>query len=252
MIAFHGDIKIQKKYIARVKKHYKLDEIVQGKYWDNGKGCAVGCTIENDDVSKTNSGWHQRYEEALGIPRQIALLEDKIFEGLSNAEAKEFPLRFLKAVNVGADLSMVIPKFFVWLLGDEKDGVIKFAKGYKSTEKAIKGVLKLYQETVGGKTVKKERWIKAKNAAYAAYDADAADAAADAAYAAYAYAAYAYAAYDADAAYTYAAYAAYDADAAAYAAADADAADAAAYAAAHRKHYTKMADKLIEILQDTR
>ena len=140
MKAFHNQTKIKEKYLKRVEKHYKMDEIIQGTYWQNGKGCAVGCTIQEDDVAKSNSGWHQRYEEALGIPRMIARLEDKIFEGLSNEEAKEFPLKFLKAVNVGADLSMVMPKFFVWLLGDKDDGVIKFAKGYKKTEKAIRGI----------------------------------------------------------------------------------------------------------------
>lgn len=262
MKAFHNDVKIKTKYVNRVKKHYKLDEIVQGTYWDNGKGCAVGCTIEHDDVTKSGGSWHQRYEEALGIPRAIARLEDRIFEGLSNGEAKEFPLKFIQAVNVGADLSMVVPKFFVWLLGDKDDGVINFAKGYKKSEKAIKQVLKLYQETVGGKIVSKTRWVSAKNTAYDATAWDAAtaaawDAATAAAYDAATAAAYAAAAVVDAAAYAaYATAAAYTADTAAYAA-YADTVDAyataAAYAAdARRKYYTKMANKLLEIISETK
>lgn len=53
--AFHGDKKIKAKYLARVKAHYEADEIISGKYWENGKGCAVGCTVE------ANSNAHDRY-----------------------------------------------------------------------------------------------------------------------------------------------------------------------------------------------
>lgn len=204
--AFHGDKKIKEKYVKRVKAHAKADKIVKGQYWQNGKGCAVGCTIEGNE--------HSRYETELGIPRAIARLEDRIFENLPNEEAMAFPLKFLEAVNVGADLSMVMPKFFVWLLGDKDDGVINFAKGYKKTEKAIKTVLKLYQDTVGGKIVKKEKWLDARNAASdaAAYAANAADAAADAA----AYASYAF------------------------------------RKTAREEHFSKMAKKLLEILKETK
>lgn len=157
------DLQTKEKYVNRVKRHQEQDEIVQGVYWEKGKGCAVGCTIEGND--------HEKYETELGIPRVIARIEDKIFEGLSNEEAKKFPLRFLQAVPVEVDLSMVMPKFFVWLLGDKNDGIINFAKGFKKTEKAIKGVLNLYQQTVGGKEIKKESFIKVRNAAAAAYAA---------------------------------------------------------------------------------
>jgi hypothetical protein len=46
LIAFHNDQKIKDKYLARVEAHRKADEIIKGKYWENGKGCAVGCTLK--------------------------------------------------------------------------------------------------------------------------------------------------------------------------------------------------------------
>lgn len=64
LIAFHGKASVKKTYLARVKKHEKADEIIKGIYWQGGKGCAVGCTIQGDD--------HGRYETELGIPRIIA------------------------------------------------------------------------------------------------------------------------------------------------------------------------------------
>lgn len=51
MKAFHNDKKIKAKYLARVKAHIKAGEVIKGKYWENGKGCAVGCTIHGYDCS---------------------------------------------------------------------------------------------------------------------------------------------------------------------------------------------------------
>ena len=115
MKTFHGKQSVKDKYIERVKAHAKADEIVQGSYWENGKGCAVGCTIHGND--------HKKYETELGIPEEIAHLEDTIFENLSNEEAKDFPLRFLEAVPVGVDLSHVIPELVIWQFEDKEHGL---------------------------------------------------------------------------------------------------------------------------------
>ena len=69
MLTFHNDSKIKAKYIARVKAHTKADKIVKGQYWQNGVGCAVGCTIEGSD--------HTLYEKELGIPKEIAYMEEE-------------------------------------------------------------------------------------------------------------------------------------------------------------------------------
>ncbi len=95
MKAFLDSPQIKEKYVARLEKHYKLDEIIKGKYWEDGKGCAVGCTIHSDN--------HNRYESELGIPEWLAKLEDVLFEGMPNSNAKEFPLKFIKSIPVGFD-----------------------------------------------------------------------------------------------------------------------------------------------------
>jgi hypothetical protein len=79
MQAFHNDPQIQEKYIARVSKHAQMDEIVKGKYWEGGKGCAVGCTI--------HSGNHAAYETEIGVPEWLARCEDTFFENLPNRES---------------------------------------------------------------------------------------------------------------------------------------------------------------------
>ena len=107
--AFHGKQEIKDKFIARLKEHYMLDEIIKGFYWEKGRGCAVGCTI--------HSGNHKDYETELGIYENIARLEDLIFEELPLKEAKKFPLQFMESIPVGADTSKVIDKFLIKLLG---------------------------------------------------------------------------------------------------------------------------------------
>src|ERR1700730_6830463 len=99
MKSFHNDPKIKAKYLKRVKDHFKADEIVKGKYWENGKGCAVGCTIHDSN--------HKLYETELGIPEWLARVEDTIFEGLPNERAKLWPEQFLKAIKPGKNLNKI-------------------------------------------------------------------------------------------------------------------------------------------------
>ena len=208
LLAYNGNPATKRKYLGRVRRHRELDQLVQGYgYWEDGRGCAVGCTI--------HSGNHSAYETELGIPRQLAYLEDRLFENLPVELARQWPERFLSAIKPGADLSLVLPKFMVWMLSDQVDGVIRFAKR-EATRAAIQGVSALFVRWAAGDKPATSEWESARKIAYAAYAA--------------------YTAADYTAAYT-AAYAAYDA-AAAYAA-----------AAARSKHYQKMADKLIELLK---
>ena len=217
----------KKLIVDEIIRHRLADQIVQGTYGkeDNGvwKGCAVGCAIHSLNVKlgkdyKTSE--HSVYETEFGIPLLLANLQDRIFEGLSVAESKVWPENFMSAVPEEADLSLVWPKFAVWLLVDEKDGVLRFATTTKQTA-AIEGVAEFYRKVIIGEKVFKDDWADASAAASAAY---AVAASASVAYAAAAAASDAYAA---------AASAAYAASAA-----------VAAYG-----HYTKMAAKLIEILK---
>src|SRR5260370_14194673 len=110
LLAYHGEPAIKDKYLARVAAHRAADQIIHGKYWENGKGCAVGCTI--------HSGNHAAYETELGIPVMLARLEDVIFEGMGNGNASTWPERFLSAIRPSADLSLVGWKFLLWLFED--------------------------------------------------------------------------------------------------------------------------------------
>ena len=158
MKAFHGKPEIKEEYLNRIRLHRAADQIIHGSYWENGKGCAVGCTIHGSQ--------HDRYEIELGIPKNLAYLEDSIFEGLSNGAALDFPEQFLSAIKVGADLSMVYYKFMVWMLIDPLQGVLRFAD--ESGSIAIKRVAELHQLEINRAAAGAAAWAAAGDAAGAA------------------------------------------------------------------------------------
>ena len=94
MRAYHNDPAIKTAILAQLQAHHDADDIVKGVYWQAGKGCAIGCAIHGSD--------HALYEQRFGIPEMLARLEDRIFEGLPNAESKLWPLRFMGAIAPGA------------------------------------------------------------------------------------------------------------------------------------------------------
>ncbi len=134
MQAFHNDPKVKATYLKRVRAHAKADEIVKGQYWNDGKGCAVGCTIHGQN--------HAQYETELGIPEWLARVEDTLFEGMSNARAKKWPAQFLAAIKPGVDLEKSKKPFLIFLLKSTLKSMkkTKFNKTkFPDVQKAIEG-----------------------------------------------------------------------------------------------------------------
>jgi len=177
------------------------------------------------------------YEILFGIPRVLAYLKGAIFEGLPNDLAQNWLIRFIEAINVGADLSTIWRDFALWLLVDPTDGVIKYTQTGSDIHRVIMKVANLYRDGYTKKQIKDAADF-AYAASYAAFSADSYNAAAHAYHAAAAVAAH-----DAS-------YAAYAAAAAAVAAHDASYAASAAYNsdAAYDTAYIKMSNKFIELL----
>jgi len=226
MQAFHNDPKIKAKYLRRVRAHAKADEIIHGKYWEDGKGCAIGCTIHGNS--------HQACEDGLGIPVALFYLEDTLFEGQRNSDAKQFPVRFLSAIRVGADLSRVQFQFLHWLLTEELAG-----RDNPAVAAVIKECADAIEPGTRGLPIDLNRVKKAAEAARAA-------SAAEAVWAAWTAAASARASWAAWTAWA-AALAVEAAAAAAVAAAVATVAASASMAS--MASYKRMADKLIELLK---
>lgn len=97
--AFFNNEFIKEDYLYQVKQHQLAGEIIKGKYWKNGKGCAIGCTIHDSE--------HAKYETQLGIPIWLARIEDTIFEALPNKIAEKWPVEFLEAISLGVNLEKI-------------------------------------------------------------------------------------------------------------------------------------------------
>ena len=83
-----------------IAEHIATDAVVQGAYWENGKGCFRGClTHTNETVTIV---------EKFGFPIELIQICERIFEGLSIGEAKDFFSKIGDAIDVdGKDLSKI-------------------------------------------------------------------------------------------------------------------------------------------------
>ena len=107
--AYDNNPEIAAQIRAQVQHHYDADEIIHGKYWEDGKGCAVGCIVHSSD--------HSKFDEIFGEGGEAcAYLLDALFELIPNENAKELPRRFSLAVKSGADMRMVVPQWIYWTL----------------------------------------------------------------------------------------------------------------------------------------
>jgi hypothetical protein len=82
---------------------------------------------------------------------ELERLEDRLFEGMSAAARREWPVRFAEAVPVGADLSGVWDRFALRLLSDPERGVAVNARPH--VRAAVERVGALYARQVAGETI---------------------------------------------------------------------------------------------------
>ena len=101
LLAYFGKDSIKQKYVNRMKNHIKADELVRGIGFEDCKGCAVGCTLDNYN--------HKSYETELGLPEWLARLEDTIFEGMSEEKSKQFPLLLLQSITPVSYTHLTLP-----------------------------------------------------------------------------------------------------------------------------------------------
>lgn len=158
MQAYLNDESLKSKTVAAMKADVKTEALRQGHYWNGKNGCFVGCVIRGNS--------HLDFELKLGVPRLLARLADRIFEGLTYKDAKKFSVDFLNAIPVGADLNAVWDKFAHFMLVDKEHGLIRFAKK-ATTKKSIQDIANLYQRKINGEKIDANQWIKLRGAAAA-------------------------------------------------------------------------------------
>lgn len=166
LISFHNKKSIKAKYVARVQKHIRLDQLVHGMGWDGTRGCAVGCTLENYN--------HAAYETELGIPEWLARVEDTLFERMSLDKSKTWPDLFLQAIPVGVNLDQVRVPFVVILLKHtlkSMDLVQYDSKKFPKVKAALQGSKKAVKQMILAQKSGNPRKISAAEAAARAAEA---------------------------------------------------------------------------------
>ena len=101
--------------LKELRWHQAQDNFVKGKYFSDGKGCAVGSleSIARAKNIKISFDDHSQYPIHLGMPVWLARLEDSIFENLPMERAKLWPVEFIEAINPGSDLDQAKVPFLL-------------------------------------------------------------------------------------------------------------------------------------------
>ena len=104
--AYFNDPAIKAKYVDRYKQHMAADAVIQGTGYAGGKGCFIGCTLENYS--------HVQFERELNVPQWAGHLTDKYFENCPSNLAAQFGLDVLEAIKCGQNIEPVRWKLAVW------------------------------------------------------------------------------------------------------------------------------------------
>lgn len=103
--------------LASLGHHQEMDNFRPGHFWEGktGTGCGVGCTIH--DFAPGQESEHDQYEILFGIPAELAVLEDHIFEMMHSAVHRpRWPIEFVLSVTEGANLDRAVGRWLQLLL----------------------------------------------------------------------------------------------------------------------------------------
>ena len=105
--------------LAEVQAHAAADHYRTGAYWDGSHGCTVGCSLHSAAVltgDAIDASDHTAFPSYLGIPEQLARLQDWCFEHLPAEARATWPVDFIVAIPDGADLEPSIDRILARIL----------------------------------------------------------------------------------------------------------------------------------------
>ncbi|MFO1535907.1 MAG: hypothetical protein ABR586_09600, partial [Thermoplasmatota archaeon] len=176
LLAYHSNPELKRKRIAIMRQHRKADLLAAGATGVPSmgqKGCAVACTVDGYN--------HARYPVELGLPEELAHLEDALFESLhrvgANKAGQDWPVQFLEAIPVGADTHRAHHRIMARILREV--ALAPDMKDEWGVRVAVEAVAALHDQSAGGTLMCAiDSWAaEAAGAAWAAWAAEAAGAA---------------------------------------------------------------------------
>ncbi len=188
--AWHNSAALKAEVYARMLAHREEDSIIQGLYQivdpsvaSGYKGCLIGCTLPYRGGEKQPfEGWHNRVADLYAIPAGVGHLLDRVFENIAHDEAGPFALASIEAIPVGADLTLVLSRWWLDVLVDPEHGVVRHTAVGSPQRTAVETVATLHQRRLLGDEPARSSWVQAREKAWTArrVAVAAADAAADA------------------------------------------------------------------------
>lgn len=160
MIAWYGEQKLKDAALARLREHRRLDHLAQGVYFQDGRGCHLGC------LTHTDSGAHEATERMFGLPQRVAYWLESVFEGLPSDRCAWWVITSTEAIPVGADLSLCHHELAAWLLGPESPSAA--GSQHDLVRAAIEGMRRLHERAAAGEAITGEQWSAALSAAWSA------------------------------------------------------------------------------------
>ena len=140
--------KISKEDLAKeLQWHLEQDKMVQGSYVDEEgefKGCMMGCAVNSIariNGDKLSHEDHKEQADYLGLPEWFVHLYERIFEGLSVEDSKQWVMDCFNAIPVTETnkIDQLESLIKIW--------IIESTKKYHDNEE-IKGVVDLVAEAV--------------------------------------------------------------------------------------------------------
>jgi hypothetical protein len=132
MKTFTKTVATKAQVLKVAKSHQKADSYRQTfGYWNAGKGCSVGCILHSFGAVVDE---HKESERLFGIPEEMTMLQDRIFEGLPKAKSDEWTVRYFEAIPRGVDLAPVLINFKVRLL---QECLVYDRAKYPEVDKAV-------------------------------------------------------------------------------------------------------------------
>lgn len=123
MKSYLGDPQLKVKAIEKLKTAMAEGKLVQDMVellfhedWEEDRGTVMGCISESND--------RETFSNMYGFPEPLTVIQDHIFQFLSEKKARKFAVDFLEAIPVGVDLNYVWKKYFIWLLIDVNSSVM--------------------------------------------------------------------------------------------------------------------------------
>lgn len=114
MRAFTNTQVSKEELLTNIREHQAYDRFQKGHFWDEGNatGCGVGCTIH--EFARGMESEHSAYEYLFGIPAELAVLEDSLFEQMAREDdLGRWPEEFISSIPEGGDLDRAAGR---WLL----------------------------------------------------------------------------------------------------------------------------------------